>query len=288
MQYQEENNRPAGLRVPAGFGGVLPVGCGRARTDKAAALGGHGEAAVVLFLTGSGTALCGDRGSEYLPGSLVAAGPAASLRIFPAQATEYEYLLLRPGEGLLDSLEPGSSAVCLPESSAARQRFSAYVRRGAAGFTGGTYRESAALYALLMELLAAADERGGALSDLVSGAAKILRTDYAYLQGVDDVARRLGVDKSHLIRRFTAEMGLPPGRYLQRMRLDAACLLLANRDYSVETVAQMVGYACANYFCKVFRRQLQVTPGEYRQRTAGRLSPAEATALRSLEGPTQL
>ena len=75
--------------------------------------------------------------------------------------------------------------------------------------------------------------------------------------------------ESHLIRRFTAEMGLPPGQYLQRVRLDAACLLLANRDYSVEKVAQMVGYACANYFCKVFCDINDCTPLEYRRKNKG-------------------
>jgi transcriptional regulator GlxA family with amidase domain len=41
--------------------------------------------------------------------------------------------------------------------------------------------------------------------------------------------------------------------------------LLAGTDEKLETIARQTGFADANHLCKVFRRHLQVSPGEYRK-----------------------
>lgn len=63
---------------------------------------------------------------------------------------------------------------------------------------------------------------------------------------------------------FTEETGRSPGRFLQNTRIENAKLLLQNREYSMEIIANMVGYSNANYFCKVFRRETGESPGAYR------------------------
>lgn len=92
------------------------------------------------------------------------------------------------------------------------------------------------------------------------------------------------MSKSHLIRTFTAEVGESPGKFLQRERIDAAKLLLLNREYPVETVANMTGYAGANYFCKVFRRLTGESPGEYRARASAPLPGRDLPRLDAFEG----
>lgn len=71
---------------------------------------------------------------------------------------------------------------------------------------------------------------------------------------------------------FTEETGRSPGRFLQNTRIENAKLLLQNREYSMEIIANMVGYSNANYFCKVFRRETGESPGEYRMQ---HLAPPE-------------
>ena len=80
-----------------------------------------------------------------------------------------------------------------------------------------------------------------------------IRQNYAGLYGVDELARQLGVSKSHLVRVFTAQMGIGPGQYLIQTRVDAAKVLLAQRDYSLDVVASLCGFSGANYLCKVFK-----------------------------------
>ena len=105
---------------------------------------------------------------------------------------------------------------------------------------------------------------------------------FALLSGIDELAGMLGVTKCHLIRAFTADTGISPGKRLAARRISAAMLILRHRDYSIDTVANMVGYSGANYFCKAFRRAAGESPGAYRQRQAAASQPPLSTADKNL------
>ena len=60
-------------------------------------------------------------------------------------------------------------------------------------------------------------------------------------------------------------MGISPIRYLTKLRLEAAMNDLLNSDADLETVARRNGFAGGNYFCKVFRRVVGLSPTQYRR-----------------------
>ena len=93
-------------------------------------------------------------------------------------------------------------------------------------------------FALLCEL-ADADSAAPALPPLVQAAIADIRANYAGLYGVEELSERLGVSKSHLVRTFTAALGIPPGRYLTRVRVEAAQRLLLHREYTLDVVASL-------------------------------------------------
>ena len=101
---------------------------------------------------------------------------------------------------------------------------------------------------------------------LVQEAAALMQKEYAHYSGVEEFSARLGVSKEHLIRSFSAAMGISPGKYLVRIRLENACRYLRGRDYPVELVAGLCGFSGGNYFDKVFRRTYGMTPLQYRAR----------------------
>ena len=103
------------------------------------------------------------------------------------------------------------------------------------------------------------------ISNLPEKAAAVIDEEFSLISGVDELSEMLGVTNCHIVRCFKKSLGITPGRYLAERRLYAAKLILAYRDYSVETVAQMVGYSGANYFCKVFRRFTGETPAAFRK-----------------------
>lgn len=106
------------------------------------------------------------------------------------------------------------------------------------------------------------------MNPLVEAALGEMQENYAYILGIDELADKLEVSKCHLIRVFTEIMGISPGKYLSGVRVENAMLLLLNADLSLEMVAGMCGFSCANYMSKVFRKYTGMSPGRYRRSRA--------------------
>ena len=125
----------------------------------------------------------------------------------------------------------------------------------------------AAPYTLLCAL-AHGDEESRRLSPLVARAVDAIRDNYMALYGVEELSTQLGVSKCHLVRVFSSEMGMPPGRFLTSVRIEAAKLLLAEREYSLEMIAGLCGFSGANYLCRVFKRETGLSPAAWRETAA--------------------
>lgn len=131
---------------------------------------------------------------------------------------------------------------------------------------------SAYAYTMLANLISgpsSGGERGGeeSLSPLVEAAVGIIQEEFPFLEGLDELAERLEVSKAHLIRTFTRQTGVSPGRYITHLRIEYAKLLLRGEDPSITYVAEASGFANANYFAKVFRRETGMSPSEYMETT---------------------
>lgn len=94
-----------------------------------------------------------------------------------------------------------------------------------------------------------------------------------YLQGhltqpvtLSEAARAARVSASHLSALFAAECGIAPMQYLQGLRLEHACWLLANPYLRIHEIAEASGYEDVNYFTRLFRQRFGVSPGGWRRR----------------------
>ena len=54
--------------------------------------------------------------------------------------------------------------------------------------------------------------------------------------------------------------------YLTKIRIDRAKLLLKDVSFNIKEVGKSVGYADSNYFTKVFKRSIGISPSEYRSK----------------------
>jgi AraC-like DNA-binding protein len=66
---------------------------------------------------------------------------------------------------------------------------------------------------------------------------------------------------------FRRVTGLPPHRYQHLLRLDVAKTLLARTDEPVKIVAQRIGHHNPCLFSRLFRRDVGMTPLDYRRQT---------------------
>ncbi|MFJ1705943.1 GlxA family transcriptional regulator [Kitasatospora sp. NPDC088346] len=81
---------------------------------------------------------------------------------------------------------------------------------------------------------------------------------------VPALARRAGLSPRHFSRAFTAETGTPPGRYVDRIRLETARRLLDDTPAPVEHVARQAGYPTPEAMRRAFRRTIGLSPLQYR------------------------
>jgi transcriptional regulator GlxA family with amidase domain len=83
---------------------------------------------------------------------------------------------------------------------------------------------------------------------------------------VQSLASQASLSPRQFARAFTAEVGMPPGRYVDRARLEAARRRLEDTADGVEQTARCCGYGTPEAMRRAFVRTLGVSPGEYRRR----------------------
>ncbi len=87
---------------------------------------------------------------------------------------------------------------------------------------------------------------------------------YAQEITLEDISRELNISPFHLSRLFKRETGYNIFDHLSMVRIDKAKLTLINSEVSVKEICYMVGYSDPNYFCKVFKKLVGLTPTSYR------------------------
>ena len=80
----------------------------------------------------------------------------------------------------------------------------------------------------------------------------------------------VGVSGEHLRRLCQQHLGRSPMSHVTALRMRQAMALLASESYTIETVAQQVGYDSPFAFSAAFKRHQGVSPSEYRQKAHGR------------------
>jgi AraC-like DNA-binding protein len=91
-----------------------------------------------------------------------------------------------------------------------------------------------------------------------------VRTDHQ-LWSVRAYAERIGVTPGYLTEAVKTATGRTPSQLVRQARTHEAQRLLVKTDLSVRQVAKRVGFPDPAYFCRFFRRETGVSPGEFRR-----------------------
>lgn len=83
---------------------------------------------------------------------------------------------------------------------------------------------------------------------------------------LQNMAMAAGVVPNYLSQVFKAETGMTLMKYIAKRRCDIAAELLTSTTLSIAEISHHVGYTDNNYFVKVFKSQLKLTPSDYRQK----------------------
>lgn len=81
---------------------------------------------------------------------------------------------------------------------------------------------------------------------------------------VNDVLKNVPISRSTLERQLRKYLRRSPQQEIRSVRMRRACELLKMTDMSIEQVASQCGFTHPEYMHAIFKRELKMTPGDYR------------------------
>ncbi|MBR6880274.1 MAG: helix-turn-helix domain-containing protein [Clostridiales bacterium] len=107
--------------------------------------------------------------------------------------------------------------------------------------------------------------RNGKARELVLIARDYIDDNYHRGITVADAASYVFLSQGYFTRAFRDEFGTSPMNYLMKKRIEGACELLENNEIKVSAVAVQAGFSSPQRFNVAFRKQMGMTPIEYRK-----------------------
>lgn len=80
-----------------------------------------------------------------------------------------------------------------------------------------------------------------------------------------DLADYFNFNYSYLSSYFNERSDLSFNECLNKIRIQKAAEMLQDKQYNIQEIGQMVGFSDHSYFCKVFKKLMNVTPSQYRK-----------------------
>ena len=101
----------------------------------------------------------------------------------------------------------------------------------------------------------------------------------------DNLEQKLTLEKLAEISNYTAEylsklfkkeIGATPSEFICKRRLEKACILLEESDFTIEEISNKTGFFDASYFIKMFKKKCAITPAQFRAKVKNKeLSQSE-------------
>lgn len=83
---------------------------------------------------------------------------------------------------------------------------------------------------------------------------------------LDDVSKEVDISPYYFSKLFKEETGENFIEYLTAVRINRAKQLIAGSDMSMKEICTEVGYSDPNYFSRIFKKNVGVTPTEYKEK----------------------
>lgn len=96
-------------------------------------------------------------------------------------------------------------------------------------------------------------------------AISFIYANYALPITVEDIAKRLNLDRSYFGKIFRETMGQSPQEFLISYRMSKAAELLKTTDISIKDISVKVGYPNQLHFSRDFKNVYDQSPRSYRQ-----------------------
>lgn len=190
---------------------------------------------------------------------------------FPADSSHWEYLYISLTGNILPIYNELAASLgsisSFPADSSAIQLLRNIFEMARRQQIKDGYIASALSYQFLTELSRSAVYPASSqqFPTGIQRALEYMELHYDTLGSLDEIAEIAEMSKYHFLREFRRCTGIPPIEYLNKLRIEKAVNLLRTTSMSLQEIAQSIGYSNSNYFSKVFRGWVGVSPGQFRR-----------------------
>ena len=113
----------------------------------------------------------------------------------------------------------------------------------------------------------------GILQEQIESAVVYFNENYNTKISIEDYAKELHISTNWFIHNFKQYMGISPAQYILSLRIMNAQNLLERGVYNIREVAEVVGYENPLYFSRVFKKEVGMSPTEYRKNQLSQVNP---------------
>ena len=100
---------------------------------------------------------------------------------------------------------------------------------------------------------------------LLSSAISYMETNLDKNLLIEDIAKHLNVDRSTFTKKFKATFNIPPHKYLLKLKLSKAEMLLEMSEYNISEISEQLGFTDNYIFSKIFKKHYGISPNAYRK-----------------------
>jgi len=105
--------------------------------------------------------------------------------------------------------------------------------------------------------------------DLVEIITGYLKSNVKTKLSLNDVCKHFNYSRSFVCKIFKAETEISLISYFNRLKIEEAKRLLTDTGAAINEISELLGFSEAKYFGMVFKKQVGMTPMEYRERHYG-------------------
>lgn len=132
-------------------------------------------------------------------------------------------------------------------------------------------QQSEALLIALLGMISREHQQPGKTQDyesIIAHAERINSGEWLF-ESVENLAGALNISRVHYTRKFKTALGVSPTEFMLKERMRHAINLLTNTNWTLETIAETIGYKDVFFFVRQFKAHMGISPGKYRKQRSG-------------------
>ena len=100
--------------------------------------------------------------------------------------------------------------------------------------------------------------------NILEKAIALIDENASEINRIEDITDKIGYNKLYFNRIFKNYIGVSISKYVRKKKMEKVANLLTHTNYTIEKIAEMVGYLDMKSFYCAFKKEMNMSPGAYR------------------------